>query len=62
MAFIKKKKMTCDIKKVAFTTLKVMKNSQLMDYMVSLHFIHFISGVFWIMDHLFCLLLGLALG
>jgi hypothetical protein len=33
----------CDIfKKVAFTS-KVMKNSQLMDYMVSLHFIDFIS-------------------
>jgi hypothetical protein len=28
--------------KVAFTT-EVMKNSQLMDYMVSLHFIDFIS-------------------
>jgi hypothetical protein len=34
--------MMCDIKKVAFTS-KVMKNSQLMDYMVSLHFIDFIS-------------------
>jgi hypothetical protein len=35
--------MMCDInKKVAFTS-KVMKKSQLMDYMVSLHFIDFIS-------------------
>jgi hypothetical protein len=32
----------CDIKQVAFTS-KVMKKSQLMDYMVSLHFIDFIS-------------------
>jgi hypothetical protein len=32
----------CDIKKVAFTS-KVMKNSKLMDYMVSLHLIDFIS-------------------
>jgi hypothetical protein len=50
--------MTCDNKKVTFTS-KVMTNLQLMDYMVSLHFIDLIS---WgILDNgpLYCITLWL---
>jgi hypothetical protein len=44
------------LKKVAFTS-KVMKNSQLMDYMVSLHFIDFISWGVLDTGPLYCIIL-----
>jgi hypothetical protein len=48
------------IKAVAFTS-KVMKNSQLMDYMVSLHFIDFISWGVLDNEPLYCITLCLLL-